>query len=182
MNCVLTARRGGREVDVLDFTSYGYDERQYCSPGINLPVGCFMRTPNGKYPQYHTSADDLTFVAKPGVGRVSVLLVTCCRRFGAQSPLHESESEMRTPTWKTRPLSRNGWDEQQRPGGGDALGAEFFRWRAFTPRYRGKIAIRFSPSSWGRKLAGHTQSVGAAGNLRLSIFGYFLRLLSASLN
>ena len=50
------------DVDVLDFSPYGYDERQSCSPGINLPVGCFMRTPNGKYPQYHTSADDLKLV------------------------------------------------------------------------------------------------------------------------
>jgi aminopeptidase-like protein len=47
---------------ISDFSPYGYDERQYCSPGINLPVGCFMRTPNGKYPQYHTSADDLNLV------------------------------------------------------------------------------------------------------------------------
>jgi aminopeptidase-like protein len=52
----------GREFKALDFTPHGYDERQYCSPGINLPVGCFMRTPNGAYPQYHTSADDLVLV------------------------------------------------------------------------------------------------------------------------
>jgi aminopeptidase-like protein len=52
----------GREFQLLDFSPIGYDERQYCSPGINLPVGCFMRTPNGKYPQYHTSADDLSLV------------------------------------------------------------------------------------------------------------------------
>jgi aminopeptidase-like protein len=55
-------RHDGNRFEVLDFSPYGYDERQYCSPGINLPVGCFMRTPNGRYPQYHTSADDLTIV------------------------------------------------------------------------------------------------------------------------
>jgi len=55
-------RAAGSDYDTLDFSPYGYDERQYCSPGINLPVGCFMRTPNGKYPQYHTSADDLKLV------------------------------------------------------------------------------------------------------------------------
>lgn len=48
--------------DIIDFFPYGYDERQYCSPGINLPVGCFMRTPHGQYSEYHTSADNLDFV------------------------------------------------------------------------------------------------------------------------
>ena len=57
-----TLQHSGRDFQLLDFTPYGYDERQYCSPGINLPVGCFMRTPNGGYPQYHTSADDLSLV------------------------------------------------------------------------------------------------------------------------
>lgn len=44
------------------FVPYGYDERQYCSPGFDLAVGCLTRTPNGAFPEYHTSADDLAFV------------------------------------------------------------------------------------------------------------------------
>ncbi len=55
-------RHSGEDHTVVDFTPYGYDERQYCSPGFNLPVGCFMRTPESARPEYHTSADDLTFV------------------------------------------------------------------------------------------------------------------------
>jgi aminopeptidase-like protein len=47
---------------VLDFSPYGYDERQFCSPGFDLPVGRISRTPFGEYPEYHTSADDLGFV------------------------------------------------------------------------------------------------------------------------
>ena len=39
-----------QEYQILDFSPYGYDERQYCSPGIDLPVGCLMRTPHGRFP------------------------------------------------------------------------------------------------------------------------------------
>jgi aminopeptidase-like protein len=52
----------GQPYEIQDFFPYGYDERQYCSPGFNLAVGCLMRTPHGQYPEYHTSADDLDFV------------------------------------------------------------------------------------------------------------------------
>lgn len=47
---------------VVDFYPYGYDERQYCSPGFDLHVGLFQRSAFGKFPQYHTSADNLSFI------------------------------------------------------------------------------------------------------------------------
>ncbi len=55
-------RHSGQPHRIIDFSPYGYDERQYCSPGFDLPVGSLMRTPNDEYPEYHTSADDLNFV------------------------------------------------------------------------------------------------------------------------
>ncbi len=55
-------RHSGQDYEIVDFFPYGYDERQYGSPGFDLPVGCLMRTPHGRYPEYHTSADDLDFV------------------------------------------------------------------------------------------------------------------------
>jgi aminopeptidase-like protein len=52
----------GSSATILPFSPYGYDERQYCSPGFNLPVGCLMRSVWGTFPEYHTSADNLEFV------------------------------------------------------------------------------------------------------------------------
>jgi aminopeptidase-like protein len=71
------SRRGDAEIDravaqvfqhaknedhIEEFSPYGYDERQYCSPGFNLPVGVLSRTPHGRFPEYHTSGDNLDFV------------------------------------------------------------------------------------------------------------------------
>ncbi|HEY4792306.1 MAG TPA: DUF4910 domain-containing protein, partial [Actinomycetes bacterium] len=54
--------RSGRPHRVVDFSPYGYDERQFCSPGFDLPVGRLSRTEFATYPEYHTSADNLDLV------------------------------------------------------------------------------------------------------------------------
>lgn len=55
-------RQAGEPDQVIDFYPYGYDERQYCSPGFNLAVGTMMRSRHGTFREYHTSADNLSFV------------------------------------------------------------------------------------------------------------------------
>ncbi|MDO4905458.1 MAG: DUF4910 domain-containing protein [Lautropia sp.] len=58
----LVLANSGQTHHLLPFIPYGYDERQYCSPGFDLPMGCFSRSTYGSYPQYHTSADNLEFI------------------------------------------------------------------------------------------------------------------------
>ena len=52
-------RDSGTPHRVLDWEPWGGDERQFCSPGFDLPVGSLMRTPHGEFEGYHTSADGL---------------------------------------------------------------------------------------------------------------------------
>ncbi len=67
------SRRGDATIDryvahvlggarILPFSPTGYDERQFGSPGFDLPMGCLMRSPGGTFPEYHTSADKPDFV------------------------------------------------------------------------------------------------------------------------
>jgi aminopeptidase-like protein len=71
-------KHSGQRYDIEDFSPYGYDERQYCSPGFDLPVGCFMRTPHGKFPEYHSSADNLELMDPASLAHS---LVTCLSVF-----------------------------------------------------------------------------------------------------
>jgi aminopeptidase-like protein len=56
----VVGRSGGR---LLDFVPWGWDERQFNSPGFDLPVGCLTRSLEGEYPEYHSSADDLALIS-----------------------------------------------------------------------------------------------------------------------
>jgi len=58
----------GEPYEVEDFTPFGYDERQYCSPGFDLAVGSLTRTPWGRYPEYHTSDDNLELIRPEHLG------------------------------------------------------------------------------------------------------------------
>ncbi len=82
--------------EVRDFVPFGYDERQFCSPGIDLAMGCLMRTPNGEFAEYHTSGDNLDFIQPASLARsfetcvriVDVLEndATCINRFPFGEP------------------------------------------------------------------------------------------------
>jgi aminopeptidase-like protein len=61
-------RHAGNEYRIDEFQPWGGDERQFCSPGFDLPVGALMRTPPGEFDEYHTSADDLSFVQPEFLG------------------------------------------------------------------------------------------------------------------
>jgi aminopeptidase-like protein len=71
-------KHSGRRYDIENFSPYGYDERQYCSPEFNLPVGCLMRTPHGKFPEYHSSADNLELMDPANLAHS---LTTCLSAF-----------------------------------------------------------------------------------------------------
>ena len=125
------SRRGNSEVDraaanvlrhyagssgILEFSPYGYDERQYCSPGFNLAVGCLMRGVPGTFPEYHTSADNLEFIHPAelaGSLRICAAIfdvLECNQRFRNLNPYCE-------PQLGRRNLFRS-------TGGGDSVGLE----------------------------------------------------------
>ena len=105
----------GESYEILEFSPYGYDERQYCSPGFDLPVGCLMRSVWGTFPEYHTSADNLDFI-KPRQLAQSLRVCTAVvdvlennRRYCNLSPYCEPQLGKRN---------------LYRPTGGQAIGME----------------------------------------------------------
>lgn len=90
-------RRFGCANPIREFVPYGYDERQYCSPGFNLALGCLTRTPNGEYAEYHSSADNLCLLhADALVDSLAACerileILECDRRYVNQNPFCEPQ-------------------------------------------------------------------------------------------
>jgi aminopeptidase-like protein len=100
------SRRGNTEVDhiaaaavrdldpaarVVDFSPYGYDERQFCSPGFDLAVGRLTRAPHGEYAEYHTSADNLDLI---DVGSLAQSIQALARILGRIDDNHRLRSRL----------------------------------------------------------------------------------------
>lgn len=72
---------------VRDFRVGGSDERQYCSPGYNFPVGTIMRTPYKIYPEYHTSLDNKSIIDFSALKEIVMLLVDVCKGMEMNWPI-----------------------------------------------------------------------------------------------
>jgi aminopeptidase-like protein len=87
----------GMPYKVINFFPSGSDERQFCSPGINLPVGSLMRTMYGQFPEYHTSADNPEFVIATCLGDTigkylrTIYIVENDRTYINQNPMCEPQ-------------------------------------------------------------------------------------------
>lgn len=94
---VLTHVLRDRPHEIRDFSPYGYDERQYCSPGYNLGVGSLTRTPYAGYPEYHTSGDNPDLVTPESlvdtleVTRAAVAVLDRNRTYVNLSPYGEPQ-------------------------------------------------------------------------------------------
>jgi aminopeptidase-like protein len=108
-------RQQGEPSEILEFSPYGYDERQYCSPGFNLPVGCLMRSVWGTFPEYHTSADNLDFIRPAQLG-ASLRLCTAILELLEGNYRYRNLNPFCEPQLGKRNLYRS--------GGGEAIGDE----------------------------------------------------------
>jgi aminopeptidase-like protein len=91
---------------VIDFSPYGYDERQLCSPGFNLPVGRLTRTPNNEYPEYHTSADDFSILDRDALAQ-SLFAAASILRIADRDACYLNLSPKCEPRLGKRGLFRN---------------------------------------------------------------------------
>lgn len=72
-------KHSGATHSVIDFAIGGSDERQYCSPGFNFPVGSLMRTMYQRFPEYHTSLDNKSFISFTAMAESVEMYLRICR-------------------------------------------------------------------------------------------------------
>jgi aminopeptidase-like protein len=108
----------GIEFRVRDFAPTGSDERQYCSPGFNLPVGSLMRGVHGEYPEYHTSLDNKSLISFRALQESIAAYEAVCRALESKD-VHAARAVR--PTVR-RPLDRNATFENLFPYGEPQLG------------------------------------------------------------
>ncbi len=107
---------------VQAFSPYGYDERQYCSPGFNLPVGCFSRSTYGSYRQYHTSGDSLEFVQPAYLAESLAVLLAVVDALEAEPQQRDPASVIRSEPAVASHLSGDRVCINQKPFGEPQLG------------------------------------------------------------
>ena len=65
-NVLRNAIRNLSGAKIYSYIDRNSDERQYCAPGVDIPMVCFSKSKPGEYVQYHTSADNMQFVSPTG--------------------------------------------------------------------------------------------------------------------
>ena len=164
------SRRGDAEVDqametvlrdsgaphrVLPWEPWGGDERQFCSPGFDLPVGTLMRTPHGEFSGYHTSADGLERIRPESLAEAVDTCLELVEVLESNRRAHQPEPVRRAAARAARPLPlgrrrRGHAGRRARP----ALGAEPKRWPLDPARHRPLLRVA---------LCGRAARCGAAG-------------------
>ena len=99
-------RDSGDEYKIIDFAPIGSDERQFCSPGFNLPVGSLRRTDPANFPEYHTSADNTEFV------KAEYLADSFSKYFKVISKLEENFGKFHSKKLKEKPYEVDKKNEQ----------------------------------------------------------------------
>ena len=104
---MLEPQRASRS-SVEPFIPFGSDERQYCSPGFNLPVGSLMRTMYHRFPEYHTSLDDLEFVTAHALGGSLALYARVVDALEANRVLENTQPFCEPQLVQARPVPDDG--------------------------------------------------------------------------
>ena len=172
------SRRGDAEVDraaahvlrgrglrdeVIDFSPYGNDERQFCSPGFDLPVGAITRSGHDRSERHHTSADDLASIDPAALADTLGVCLAILGVLEDNATLRQPQPQGRAAARPARPvpiLRRPGRAGRARVGA--AVGDEPGRRRAHDARRgrAGRAAVR------GRRRGGDGVGAGGPGAAR----------------